>query len=123
MLSVRAVAREIVAAKRDGSMVLISSVNGVVADPGLTAYSASKAGVFQLTRVVARELGPLGIRVNAIGPGPTDTPMMRTNLVKPGYREEVLRRTRSVSRQSGEDRRDGRRAAQDGLGYGAGADG
>jgi NAD(P)-dependent dehydrogenase (short-subunit alcohol dehydrogenase family) len=93
MLAVQAVAREIVAAGADGSMVLISSVNGVVADPGLSAYSASKAGVYHFARVAAREFGPLRIRVNAIGPGPTDTPMMTNNLAMPGYREEVIRRT------------------------------
>jgi NAD(P)-dependent dehydrogenase (short-subunit alcohol dehydrogenase family) len=93
MLAVQAVAREIVASKGDGSMVLISSVNGIVADPGLGAYSASKAGVYHFTRVAARELGPHGIRVNAIGPGPTATPMLQPSLDQPGYREEILRRT------------------------------
>lgn len=93
MLSVQAVAREIVAAKGDGSLVLISSVNGIVADPGLSAYSASKAAVYHFARVAAREFGPLGIRINAIGPGPTDTPMMTNNLAMPGYRDEVIRRT------------------------------
>jgi NAD(P)-dependent dehydrogenase (short-subunit alcohol dehydrogenase family) len=93
MLSIQAVGREIVAEKGDGAMVLISSVNGIVADPGLGAYSASKAAVYHLARVAARELGPHGIRINAIGPGPTDTPMMRDSLDRPGYRDEVLRRT------------------------------
>ena len=93
MLSVQAVAREIVAAKGDGAMVLISSVNGVVADPGLSAYSASKAAVYHFARVAARELGPHGIRVNAVGPGPTETPMLQPSLSKQGYIEEVIRRT------------------------------
>ena len=93
MLSVQAVAREIVAAKTDGAMVLISSVNGIVADPGISAYSASKAAVYHFARVAAREFGPLGIRINAVGPGPTDTPMLKPSLDKPGYRDEVLRRT------------------------------
>jgi len=101
MLAVQAVARAIVAAQSNngandraagGAMVLISSVNGVVADPGLSAYSASKAGVNHFARVAAREFGPLGIRVNAVGPGPTETPMLK-GLKLPGYREEVIRRT------------------------------
>ena len=93
MLAVQAVARAIVAAKGDGAMVLISSVNGVVADPGLSAYSASKAAVNHFMRVAARELGPHNIRVNSIGPGPTETPMMRSYLAMPGYRDEIINRT------------------------------
>jgi len=92
MLATQAVGRAIVATKGDGAMVLISSVNGVVADPGLSAYSASKAAVNHFARVAAREFGPLHIRVNAVGPGPTETPMLK-GLTMPGYREEVIRRT------------------------------
>jgi 3-oxoacyl-[acyl-carrier protein] reductase len=44
---------------------------------GEAVYSATKAAVEQWTRVLARELGPLGITVNAIGPGPTDTDLLR----------------------------------------------
>lgn len=93
MLSVQAVAREIVAAKGDGAMVLIASVNGLVADPGISAYSASKAAVCHFARVAAREFGAHRIRINAVGPGPTDTPMMAPAIALPGYREEILRRT------------------------------
>jgi NAD(P)-dependent dehydrogenase (short-subunit alcohol dehydrogenase family) len=93
MLSVQAVARAIVAAKGDGALVLIASVNGVVADPGISAYSTSKAGVCHFARVAAREFGTNGIRVNAIAPGPTETPMIAPALALPGYREEVIRRT------------------------------
>jgi NAD(P)-dependent dehydrogenase (short-subunit alcohol dehydrogenase family) len=93
MLSVQAVAREIVATKGDGAMVLIASVNGIVADPGVAAYSASKAGVCHFARVAAREFGVYRIRINAIGPGPTDTPMMAPAIALPGYREEIIRRT------------------------------
>jgi NAD(P)-dependent dehydrogenase (short-subunit alcohol dehydrogenase family) len=93
MLSVQAVARKIVEAGLDGSIVSISSVNGVVADWDLSAYSASKAAVYQFTRVVARELGPYGVRINAIGPGPTDTPMSHVAFEAPAYRDEILRRT------------------------------
>ena len=93
MLSVQAVAREIMAVGGDGSMVLISSVNSVVADPGLSAYSASKAAVSQFARVAAREFGPYGIRVNSVGPGPTDTPMLSDLMKRPEYREELVQRS------------------------------
>ncbi len=93
MLSIQAVAREVASAGTDGSFVAVSSVNGIVADPGIGAYSASKAGVFHLVRVVARELGPIGIRVNAVGPGPTETPMLQKLMDDPAYRAEAIRRS------------------------------
>lgn len=93
MLCVQAVARVIAREKLDGSMVAIASINGQVADPGLSAYSSSKAAVFHFVRVAARELGPLGIRVNAIGPGPTETPMLQPSLDDPDYRRRVVLRT------------------------------
>jgi NAD(P)-dependent dehydrogenase (short-subunit alcohol dehydrogenase family) len=93
MLTMQAVARQVRAAGSGGSFVAVSSVNGVVADPGLAAYSASKAGVFHLTRVAARELGPLGIRVNAVGPGPTETTMLQKLTDDPAYRAEAIQRS------------------------------
>jgi NAD(P)-dependent dehydrogenase (short-subunit alcohol dehydrogenase family) len=52
----------------------------------------SKAGVAELVRVAARELGPFGIRVNAVAPGTTDTPMFASTKRLPGYRERVAER-------------------------------
>lgn len=52
-----------------GSIINISSIAGVVAIPGLTSYSAAKGGVILLSRVMALELAPQNIRVNAIAPG------------------------------------------------------
>ena len=66
-----------------GSIVTIGSTVGLGARPGWTAYGASKAAVVQLTRILAVELGPLGIRVNVVCPGPTLTPM-----IEQGIREE-----------------------------------
>ncbi len=62
-----------------GSMIFASSfVGSTVGVPGLAAYAASKAGLIGLTQVLAVELGAAGIRVNAILPGGTDTPMGRS---------------------------------------------
>lgn len=62
---------------KDGgrSVVLTASVNGVKAEPGTSAYGASKAGVLQLAKVAAKETAPQGIRINAIAPGGVDTPI------------------------------------------------
>jgi NAD(P)-dependent dehydrogenase (short-subunit alcohol dehydrogenase family) len=64
----------IMAAQGSGSIVLISSQLSGVVRPGLAHYGAAKGAVNQLVRGMAVDLGPLGIRVNAIGPGPTETP-------------------------------------------------
>lgn len=67
------------AAKRSGnaSIVNFGSYDGFVADPGLAAYCATKGAVHALTRAMACDHGPEGIRVNAICPGYVDTPMLR----------------------------------------------
>lgn len=58
-----------------GSIVLIGSIAGGMANPGYGAYSASKAAVRAYARTWSHELAPRGIRVNTLSPGPTDTPM------------------------------------------------
>jgi 3-oxoacyl-[acyl-carrier protein] reductase len=60
-----------------GSIVTLSSTAVLTATPGLGVYAAAKAGVETLTRVAARELGPAGLRVNAVAPGLVDSPMFR----------------------------------------------
>lgn len=70
-----------------GAVVLISSINGERGKVGLAAYSASKAGLNGLARTAARELGGLGIRVNAVAPGWIDTPM--TAAVPPEVRDRA----------------------------------
>jgi NAD(P)-dependent dehydrogenase (short-subunit alcohol dehydrogenase family) len=92
-LTVQAVVREMVRAGEPGAIVINGSVNGVVADPSLAAYSSSKAAVLHFTRVAARELGEYGIRVNAVAPGPTDTPMMGDTKTIPGFREQIAANT------------------------------
>jgi NAD(P)-dependent dehydrogenase (short-subunit alcohol dehydrogenase family) len=88
-LSLRVVAREMVAAGLPGSIVIISSVNGSLADSAHSMYSTSKAAVSHLARCAAVELGPLGIRVNAVAAGPTETPMMSEVLAIKGYRQQI----------------------------------
>jgi NAD(P)-dependent dehydrogenase (short-subunit alcohol dehydrogenase family) len=60
-----------------GAIVNLASVSGIVGNQGRTAYGASKGGVVVMTKVMALEFAPLGIRVNAIAPGPIDTPMVK----------------------------------------------
>ena len=63
--------------RRLGSIVNIASVSGIMGNEGRTAYGASKGGVITMTKVMALEFAPFGIRVNAIAPGPIETAMVR----------------------------------------------
>jgi NAD(P)-dependent dehydrogenase (short-subunit alcohol dehydrogenase family) len=62
---------------RRGCIVTIGSGWGIVAGPRAVSYAASKAAVVNLTRALAIDHGPEGIRVNCVCPGDTDTPMLR----------------------------------------------
>jgi len=59
-----------------GTIVHIASKAGVVGEPGHAAYSSAKGAIIALTRAMAVELGPYGIRVNAVCPGPVLTDML-----------------------------------------------
>ena len=77
-----------------GGIVNVSSLNYTTATDGLAHYSAAKAGVSQFTEVVAAEVGRYGIRVNAVAPGSTRTPLTEENgLLEGKIGEEFLDRT------------------------------
>ncbi|MCY6383184.1 SDR family NAD(P)-dependent oxidoreductase [Hoeflea prorocentri] len=76
-----------------GCIINISSINAVVGIPDQVAYTASKGGVVQLTRVMALALAQYGIRVNAIGPGSIMTDMLKAVVTDREARERVLSRT------------------------------
>ncbi|MEZ4667461.1 MAG: SDR family NAD(P)-dependent oxidoreductase [Anaerolineae bacterium] len=65
-------------AQKTGTIVNTASVAGTVGAPGMAAYSASKHAIIGLTRTAAGEVGKLGIRVNAICPGPINTRMIHS---------------------------------------------
>jgi NAD(P)-dependent dehydrogenase (short-subunit alcohol dehydrogenase family) len=63
-----------------GAIVNVSSVHALATSVNITAYAASKGGLLSLTRAMAVELAPDGIRANAVLPGAVDTPMLREGL-------------------------------------------
>lgn len=71
-----------------GSIVTISSLNGKQAGEGFGAYCSAKAGLEMLTQVAALELGPRGIRVNAVAPGITETPLVAPLLAVPAIADD-----------------------------------
>lgn len=79
-LVAQAVAKHLVETRRPGSIVAISSTQSLVCSETLVAYAAGKAGVIGLVRAMAVALGGHNIRVNAVAPGPMDTPMLRTGI-------------------------------------------
>ncbi len=68
-------AGRIMVGRRRGSIVLISSIRSQVVEPGQSVYAATKAAILQLARGGACEFGPFGVRVNALAPGVTETPL------------------------------------------------
>ena len=80
----QAAARTMVAAG-GGSIVNVASTSALAADPSRTAYCASKAGILGLTRAMALDLGPHGVRVNAVCPG-----LVRTPLTEPYFADQAF---------------------------------
>jgi NAD(P)-dependent dehydrogenase (short-subunit alcohol dehydrogenase family) len=82
--------------ERKGNIVNISSVTGVRAFPNVLAYCVSKAGVDQLTRCAALELGPKGVRVNAVDPGVVVTNLHRAGGMDATSYEAFLKHSTST---------------------------
>jgi NAD(P)-dependent dehydrogenase (short-subunit alcohol dehydrogenase family) len=68
-------AGRLMTAQGSGSIVLCSSIRSLVVEPGQGVYAATKAGIVQLVRTAAVEFAGAGVRVNALAPGVTDTPL------------------------------------------------
>lgn len=75
--------------EKGGVIVHVASKAGVVGEPGHAAYSSSKGAVIALTRAMAVELAPHGIRVNAISPGPVYTDMFTNNVTREEDRKRI----------------------------------
>ncbi len=88
-----------------GRIINISSVAGMRGIPGRSAYGASKGGVNTLTQVMAVEFGAFGITVNAIAPGPINTPLtdrMHTDATRRAYTDAMpLRRYGTLAEAAG----------------------
>jgi NAD(P)-dependent dehydrogenase (short-subunit alcohol dehydrogenase family) len=89
-LSTRAEARQMVKQGHGGVIINIASTNSQQPGEGLSAYCSAKAGVDMLTKVSALELASHGIRVTAVAPGLTETPMVARFLSNPQIRNEFL---------------------------------
>jgi NAD(P)-dependent dehydrogenase (short-subunit alcohol dehydrogenase family) len=79
MYVARAVARHMLS-RASGTMILIASDRGLLGQSAKSAYAASKGGVIAFAKSLALELGPHGITVNALNPGTTDTPLVRSEM-------------------------------------------
>ena len=95
-------ARQMVAAGKGGVIINMSSVNALLAIPGLAAYACSKGALNQLTKVAAIELAPHNIRVVAIGPGTILTELARNAVMTDdsGASQDSRRARRSGARAS-----------------------
>lgn len=77
--------------RRKGVIINMASIAGIEPQPGKIAYGSSKAAIILMTQCLAKELGPVGIRVNAIAPGPIDTEMIHQ------YNDDMLKQLSSES--------------------------
>lgn len=89
----RQMVRQVEAGGKPGSVVNLSSINAVFALPDHVAYSISKGGISQLTKLMALSLAKYNIRANAIGPGSINTAMLKQVMADEGVRRRILSRT------------------------------
>ncbi len=92
-LVMKALAAAMIDAGSPGSIVATSSISAHVIDRGMGAYCASKSALSTLVQIAAMEWAPQGIRVNAVGPGVTQTAMLGRAPVDSGWLAAVQRRT------------------------------
>jgi NAD(P)-dependent dehydrogenase (short-subunit alcohol dehydrogenase family) len=79
--------------QRSGSLVASSSVRATTLEPGLAIYGATKAGIVQMVRGLASEVGPFGVRVNAIVPSIVDTALVTPLKARPDIWEKLASHT------------------------------
>jgi NAD(P)-dependent dehydrogenase (short-subunit alcohol dehydrogenase family) len=101
----KAVARGM-AERGRGSIIVFSSIRAEVVEPGQGVYAATKAGLRQMVRALAAELGPSGVRVNAVAPGVVETPLTAPIKGKPEWyqayaNKSILRRWAQPSEMVG----------------------
>lgn len=70
-----------------GTIIAFTSIRAVAVEPGQGVYAATKAGMVQLLRTLAAELGPRGVRVNAVAPGVVETPLTEQIRSDPAWNE------------------------------------
>jgi NAD(P)-dependent dehydrogenase (short-subunit alcohol dehydrogenase family) len=100
-LLTQALARRWVAAATPAAVVNIASTSAYLARPGTVHYSASKAGLIQITKNMALELAPHGIRVNAVAPGLIMTDRVRENSTGEGAEEHAAKLNRVPAAREG----------------------
>ena len=86
-LCCQATLRRMRAQATGGAIVTMSSDYAVMAVPGGAAYCAAKAAIHSLTKSIAQEFAPDGIRINALGPGPIDTPILKSGRTVEEYEQ------------------------------------
>ncbi len=105
-LAMKTLAKLMLNNKNGGSIVVLSSIRSQVVEPGQSAYAATKAGIIQMVRGLASEVGQYNIRVNAIAAGVVDTeltaPIKQDEEWYKAYRDRsILRRWASVEEIAG----------------------
>jgi len=76
-----------------GSLIALASIRALVVEPGQGVYAATKAGILQLVRALAAELGPHGVRANAVAPGPIETPLTAPIRARPEWYRAYAEKT------------------------------